>query len=122
MNLTNEEKKRIADAATIMMQTFCEYRMAEDRLNIMRSLVGNVLQMRLGDEILQAALTPYMERMRTAQKEFFDALGIGEDNKEFWEYNASVEQNRRQVIEEKSPSNIKKPVTTCNPSDSCIEG
>ncbi len=38
MTLTNEEKKKIADAAAQMMQTFCEFKLAEDRLATMNNL------------------------------------------------------------------------------------
>lgn len=91
MQLTNEEKKRIADAATMMLQTFCEYKIAEDRLRTMNTMMGKALEMGLPSEMVEAALVPYRGRVEAAQRGFFETLGIGEGNKEFWEYVSKVE-------------------------------
>lgn len=96
MNLTNEEKKRIADAATTTMQAFCELRMAEDRLRTMNGLVGSILHMGMDKGMMEMALLPYVERMKKSQVEFFKVLGIEESNKEFWEYNAKEEAWKRE--------------------------
>ena len=92
MDLTNEEKKKIADAATLLMQVFCEYRMAEDRLNMMNLLSGSLMKMALPEELIKNALAPFMTRFQLAKTSFFENLGIGEDNKEFWEYNEKMEK------------------------------
>ena len=38
MNLTNDEKLKIGNAASEMMSSFCELRLAEDRLRIASTL------------------------------------------------------------------------------------
>lgn len=86
MTLTNEEKKNIGDAASAMMSAFCEFRLAEDRLRIASTLSGNLADIHLPDELIINAIAPYAEAFKARQKDFFDALGIGEDNKEFWEW------------------------------------
>ena len=86
MNLTNEEKKKIGDAASAMMQAFCEFRLAEDRLNIANSLSGNLAQIRLPDELIKNALAPYVGVFKEMQWKFFDALGIPLTNKEFLDW------------------------------------
>lgn len=122
MNLTNEEKKRIADSATYLMQAFCEYKMAEDRLNIMSSLAGTLLKMGFNNEMSSAALNPYMNRLKIAQKNFFDALEIGEDNKDFWQYNSQVESKRLAKTNMEVKNEVNNQPPPIDPSDSCIEG
>lgn len=95
MELTNEEKKTIADAATLMMQTFCEYKMAEDRLSIMSNLSIGLIRVGLDKEAMERALQPYFERLRESRKSFFESLGIGEDNKKFWEWSRQEEVRKR---------------------------
>lgn len=103
MNLTNEEKKEIGDAASAMMQTFCEFRLAEDRLNTANTLSGNLAQIRIPDEIMKNALSPYAESFKNAQEKFFDVLGIPLSNKEFWGWYKnqppSMEQLKRKYKE-----------------------
>ena len=86
MQITNEEKKKIGDAASAMMSAFCEFRLAEDRLGTASILSGKLAGIRLPEELMMNAIAPYAEAFKVRQKEFFDALGIGEDNKEFWEW------------------------------------
>ena len=86
MQITNEEKKNIGDAASAMMSAFCEFRLAEDRLRIAFTLSGNLADIHLPDELMMNAIAPYAEAFKSRQKDFFEALGIGEDNKEFWEW------------------------------------
>lgn len=87
MDMTNEEKKNIGDAASAMMQAFCEFKLAEDRLQVASTLSGNLAQIRLPDELIRAALVPYIEEFKKCQEKFFDALGVPLSNKEFWEWN-----------------------------------
>lgn len=122
MNLTNEEKKKIADSATYLMQAFCEFRMAEDRLKTMNNLIGKVLDMGFNKEMSSAALSPYLEHLKEAQKNFFEILGIGEDNKEFWRYNSQVEHERFEKEHLETPERLPKSTPHIDPSDSCIEG
>lgn len=86
MNLTNEEKKQIGDAASAMMQALCEFRLAEDRLNIANSLSGNLAQIRLPDELIKNALAPYVGVFKEMQYKFFDVLEIPLTNKDFWDW------------------------------------
>lgn len=86
MNLTNEEKKNIGDAASAMMSAFCEFRLAEDRLGTASTISGKLAGIRLPEELMMNAIAPYAEAFKERQKEFFEALGIGEENKEFWEW------------------------------------
>ena len=86
MNLTNEEKKRIGDAATAMMQAFCELKMAEDRLNIASSLSSKLVQIHLPNDVLNGALIRYVDAFKQKQNDFFETLGIGVGNKDFWEW------------------------------------
>lgn len=106
MELTNEEKKKIADAATLMMQTFCEYRMAEDRLSIMSNLSIGLIKVGLDKSATERALLPYFERLRESQKSFFGVLGIGEDNKEFWDWNRQEEEQMREEAIEKEQKQV----------------
>ena len=86
MNLTNEEKKKIGDSVTAMMQAFCEFKMAEDRLKIANDLSANLVKIKLPDDIINAILKNYLDSFKQKQLEFFDALGISFDNKEFWDW------------------------------------
>ena len=86
MNLTNEEKKKIGDAATAMMQSFCEFKIAEDRLNVANSLSSNLVHIQLPKDILDSALNQYLDAFKQKQLEFFDALDIGLGNKNFWDW------------------------------------
>lgn len=118
MELTNEEKKAIADSATMLMQRFCEYQMAQDRLGTMNGFVSNLLHMQLDKEMIDSALAPYIERMKKAQMEFFRTLGIEESNKDFWEYNVRVEAARQVPAQKKKfPQKPK-----ADYSDSTVEG
>ena len=118
MNLTNEEKKAIADSATMLMQRFCEYQMAQDRLKTMNGFVSNNLHMQLNTEMIDSALAPYIERMKKAQMEFFMTLGIEESNKDFWEYNARVEATKQVP----TPKEKVSPKPKSDYSESTIEG
>lgn len=94
MTLTNEEKKKIADAAAQMMQTFCEFKLAEDRLATMNNLSGHLINMSLDDKTMQATILPYFGQFKKKQEEFFSLMGIQEDNKEFWEYSQKVDKEK----------------------------
>jgi hypothetical protein len=118
MNLTNEEKKAIADSATMLMQRFCEYQMAQDRLKTMNEFVSNQLHMQLDREMIASALAPYGERMRKAQMEFFMTLGIEESNKDFWVYNARVEATKQVP----TPKEKASPKPKANFDESTVEG
>ena len=91
MNLTNEEKKAIADSATMLLLRYCAYQIAQERLNTVNGFVSNLLHMRLNTEMIDSALAPYIERMKKAYMEFLRTLGIEESNNDFWEYNAKIE-------------------------------
>lgn len=94
MQATFEEKNRIGDAAIAMMQAYCTLRIAEDRLNHIGNLAGQLLKLNLfdngqtagGDDVRKIVLSPYVESFKDAQMEFFNSLGVGLDNKEFWEW------------------------------------
>lgn len=104
MQITNEEKKHIGDAASAMMSAFCEFRLAEDRLSTASTLSGNLAGIRLPSGLMMNAIAPYAEAFKARKKEFFEALGIGEDNKEFWEWH-----KQQQIMEELKS----KPESTC---------
>lgn len=87
MKLTNEEKKRIGDAATIMMQAFCEFKMAEDRMSTASTICGNLAGIAIPKDVFVAGIKPYADSFINAQKVFREELGVGDDNTEFWEWN-----------------------------------
>lgn len=86
MNLTNEERKNIMDAASEMMRSFCEFHLAEDRLNIANSLSSRMANIKFPDELRGNALAPYAEAFKEMQCKFFDSLGIPLTNNEFWDW------------------------------------
>lgn len=105
MNLTNEEKKNIMDAASEMMRSFCEFHLAEDRLNIANSLSSRMANIKFPDELTGNALAPYAAAFKEMQCKFFDSLGIPLTNNEFWDwYNKQppsidqLKQKRKEVI------------------------
>ena len=91
---TFEEKNRIGDAAIAMMQAFCSLKIAEDRLNHIGNLAGSLLKLNLfnggqaadGTDVREVILRSYIEEFKVRQLDFFNALGIGPENKEFWEW------------------------------------
>ena len=105
MNLTYEEQKKIGDSATDMMQAFCEFRLAEERLSIVNTLSGNIVQVSIPDEMFKNALDPYARQFKKMQDRFFESLGIPISNKEFWDwYNKqppSIEQLKKRCQETK---------------------
>lgn len=90
MELTNEERKAIGDAAVKMMQTLCECKLAEDRLEVARSLARRMAGVEVPGEAMEGAVSAYREKFATARAEFFEALGIGAGNEEFWEWYRGV--------------------------------
>lgn len=112
MQATFEEMNRIGDAAIAMMQAYCTLRIAEDRLNHIGNLAGQLLRLNLfdggqtagGDDVRKIVLSPYLETFKVAQMEFFNSLGVGLDNKEFWEW--CDKQNREKKETEKKSDGI----------------
>lgn len=86
MELTREEQREIGEAGAKMMQSFAELQLAVDRLNTMSSLSKAMLQMEMPEEMKKGAIKPYEDEFQARLKEFYEGLGIGEDNEEFWEW------------------------------------
>ena len=86
--LTNEEKNRIGDAAIAMMKAFAGWMLAEDRLNVIGKMTTNMLGINpfLSDDIRNVSLKPYRDTFQKSKEDFFNAIGAGFDNKEFWEW------------------------------------
>ena len=109
--LTNEEKKTIGDAATEMMQAFCAFRIAEEKLRVVNTLSGNLAQVIMSDEMFKNALDPYARQFKEMQNRFFDALGIPLTNKEFWDWYRkqppSMEQLKISRIQDKVEEALK---------------
>ena len=86
MNLTNEEKGRIVNAANAMMVAFFEFRNARNRLDIANTIAGNLAQIRIPDNLLEGVLEPYEKVFKEMQEHFFDVVGIPKMDKEFWDW------------------------------------
>ena len=86
MQLTREEQLRISKAAIEMAKAFSLLGLAENRLNIANNLSCNLVEIRVPDSVLETVLKPYKEQFMEAHKRFFESLGIGDDNKEFWDW------------------------------------
>lgn len=78
MELTNEEKKGVLDAAMELIVAHCTYRLAEDRFNTMNQLNGTFLQMGFDEKVKEAALKDYAQTIKDRQEKFFLSLGIKE--------------------------------------------
>lgn len=108
-SLTNEEKNRIGDAAIAMMNAFAEWKIAEDRLNHIGTLAGRLLNLNLfnsglhvadGTDVREVVLRSFIEKFKAIQLDFFNSLGIGPENKEFWEWCDSHNKEQTKVDHE----------------------
>lgn len=86
MNLTNDEKLKIGNAASEMMSSFCELRLAEDRLRIASTLAGSLAEIRLPKKLVDNALVPYINAFKDKQEKFFEVVGMSHSNEDFWNW------------------------------------
>ena len=100
MELTREEQRKIGEAGAKMMQSFAELQLAVDRLNTMSSLSKAMLQMEMSEEMKKGAVKPYEDEFQARLKEFYEGLGIGEDNVEFWEWCQEKDKEKEKGIRE----------------------
>jgi hypothetical protein len=54
-----------------------------------------MLQMEIPEEMKKGAIKPYDEEFQARLKEFYEGLGIGEDNVEFWEWCKEKNEEKR---------------------------
>lgn len=95
MELTREEQREIGEAGAKMMQSFAELQLAGDRLNTINSLTKTMLQMEMPEEMKKGAIKPYEDEFQARLKEFYEGLGIGEDNVEFWEWCKEKDEEKK---------------------------
>lgn len=100
MNITNEDKKRIGDSAAAMMLAYCDWKIAEEHLRVAKKLGSSMAGIDLDGELLKSAITPFVLTFKQAQKNFFDALEIGEGHDDFWEWVKKYNEENPPSMEE----------------------
>lgn len=101
MQLEKEDKKKILDAASDMMGAFSEMRVAVERMKIFHTIAGNLAGIQFPADVVKSGLNPFEEAFRKARERFCTLIGVGSDDKEFWEWYDSQPPSMEQLKHKK---------------------
>ena len=96
MELTNEEKKKLFDAALELAKSLATLHMATERLSMMSKLSERALAISLDEETMGLATMPFREAYGKAVDGFLSAMGVGGMNDPFRKFlNERMEAERK---------------------------
>ena len=96
MELTNEEKKKLFDAALELAKALATLHMATERLSMMSKLSERALAISLDEETMGLATMPFREAYGKAVDGFLSAMGVGGMNDPFRKFlNERMEAERK---------------------------
>ena len=86
MELSNEEKKKLFNAALELGKALTTMCMAKERLTSMSNLSAKLLAIKMDEETIALATSKYEEAYGTAVEKFLFAMGVKDDNDPFRNY------------------------------------